>query len=380
MTKSCDLKGLQKLFFLHLGTTTSCCKAYSEPLTQYKDFDQLTAHWNQEKNQLEQGTEIASCNVCWKHEAQGHQSYRQLKKLDNNDDQIELYIDNTCNHMCSYCSPKFSSEWQNSIIKDGLFPKVSQSTNQNFEIKSNSVDHQYWIDQIHQYIQQQPANTVAVTLLGGEPLMQIKQLQKLVEFNSDRIKQLRITTNLNPPNNKFLIWLLEHVPSDRLHFYISLDATPEFNHVPRAGFDQHKFLENLELIQKYQVSYQFLSVVSVLNIFDLPEFFSWAKLNHHIIQCHALNNPDCLDARLIPSQFKQQIDPTGLPNLVQDILKPSDVLIDIKLFEQYNYLTEYFRRTHIDPTQTSNQLFGQYWKWLTERFTRSRQTDGNRSQ
>jgi sulfatase maturation enzyme AslB (radical SAM superfamily) len=364
MTKSCDLKGRQKLFFLHLGTTASCCKAYSDPLTQYKDFDQLTAHWNKEKNQLEQGNQIPSCNVCWKHEAQGHQSYRQLKKLDNEGDQIELFFDNTCNHMCSYCSPKFSSEWQNSIIKDGLFPKVSQSTNQNFEIKLNTVDHQYWIDQIHQYIQQQPANTVAVKLLGGEPLMQIKQLQKLVEFNSDRIRQLRINTNLNPPNNKFLIWLLEHVPSDRLHFDISLDATPEFNHVPRAGFDQHKFLENLELIQKYR----FLSVVSVLNIFDLPDFFSWAKRKHHIIQCHALNNPDCLDARLIPAQFKQQIDSTVLPDLVQDILKPSDILVDIKLFEQYNYLTEYFRRTHIDPAQTSNQLFGQYWKWLTERF------------
>jgi len=366
MTKSCDLKGRQKLFFLHLGTTASCCKAYSEPLTAYKDFDQLTAHWNQEKNQLDQGTEIASCNVCWKHEAQGHQSYRQLK-LDNTGNQIQLYFDNTCNQMCSYCGPKFSSEWENNISKHGLFPKVSQSTNQNFEINSITVDHQYWVNQIHQYIQQQPINTVSVKLVGGEPLMQIKQLQKLVEFNSDRIGQLRINTNLNPPNNKFLIWLLDHVPADRLYFDISLDATPEFNHVPRAGFDQHKFLENLELVQRYQVPYKLLSVVSVLNIFDVPNFFNW--VSNQEIEFFLINNPDCLDARLVPTQFKQQIDPTGLPDLVQDILKPSNISVDIKLFEQYNYLTEYFRRTHIDPTQTSNRLFGEYWKWLTERFT-----------
>jgi len=367
LTKSCDLKGRQKLFFLQLGTTASCCKAYGEPLTAYKDLDQLTTHWNQERAQLAQGTEIASCNVCWQHEAQGHQSYRQLQLHSGN--QIDLYFDNACNQMCSYCSPKFSSEWENSIIKDGLFAKVSQSTNQNFEVKSNTVDHQHWVDQIHQYIQKQPPNTVAVKLLGGEPLMQFKHLQKLVEFNSNRIRQLRINTNLNPPNNRFLTWLLDHVPADRLYFDISLDATPEFNHVPRSGFDQDKFLENLELIKKYQIPYKFLSVVSVLSIFDLPNFFNWTRLNQHAVECYPLNNPDCLDARWIPDSFKQQIDPAGLPNLVQDILQSSKISVDIKLFEQYNYLTEYFRRTNIDPAQTSNWLFGQYWNWLTERFT-----------
>ena len=368
MTKSCDLKGRQKLFFLHLGTATSCCRAYSESLTAYGNLAQLTDHWDQERTQLAQGKEIASCNVCWKDEAQGNISYRQLH-VDKTNDQIHLSFDNTCNQMCSYCSPKFSSEWENNISKHGLFPKVSRSTNQNFEINPRTVDYQHWTDQIHQYIQQQPINTISVKLLGGEPLMQIKHLQKLMEFNSSRIKQLRINTNLNPPNNKFLIWLLDHIPADRLAFDISLDATPEFNHVPRAGFDQHKFLENLELIQKYQIPYKFLSVVSVLSIFDLRNFFNWTRLNQHPVECYSLNNPDCLDARLIPNHFKQQIDAVGLPNLVQDILKLSKISVDIKLFEQYNYLTEYFRRTNIDPTQTSNWLFGQYWNWLTERFT-----------
>ena len=370
MTKSCDLKGRQKLFFLHLGTTASCCKAYGEPLASYNNLAQLTAHWDQEKTQLAQGKEIESCNVCWKQEAQGHESYRKITagKIEIGE-RIELFMDNACNQMCSYCSPKFSSTWENNISEHGMFVGVSKSVNENFKTISDTTDYKFWIDQIHQYIQQQPVHTITVKLLGGEPLMQIKHLQKLVEFNSDRIKQLRINTNLNPPNNKFLIWLLDHVPANRLMFDISLDATPEFNHLPRAGFDQHKFLENLELIQKYQVPYKFLSVVSVLSIFDLPNFFNWAKLNHHIIQCCSLNNPDCLDARLIPAQFKQQIDSAGLPDLVQDILKPSNISVDIKLFEQYNYLTEYFQRTHIDPTQTSNRLFEQYWNWLTERFT-----------
>jgi len=372
MNKSCDRKGRQKNFWLHLGTTASCCKAYSEPLTAYTDLAQLTAHWNQEKNQLDQGKEIASCNVCWKQEAQGHQSYRKTATATENielGELIELSMDNACNQMCSYCSPKFSSTWENNIAEHGMFSGVGRSVNENFKTISNTTDYEFWIDQIHQYIQQQPVHTITVKVLGGEPLMQIKTLQKLLEFNSNRIKQLQIHTNLNPPDNKFLIWLLDHVPADRLVFDISLDTTPEFNHVPRAGFDQHKFLANLELIQKYQVPYQFLSVVSVLSIFDTQNFFNWTQLNQHQVVWSLLNNPNCLDARLIPNQFKQQIDPTGLPDLLQDILKPSDTSVDIKLFEQYNYLTEYFRRTHTDPTQTSNELFGEYWNWLTERFT-----------
>lgn len=368
MTKSCDLKGRQKLFFLQLGTTASCCKAYSEPLTDFKNFQQLEQHWKQEQLALDQGTEIASCSVCWKNESNGQPSYRQLN-ISKGSDQIELYLDNACNQMCGYCNPKFSSEWENSILTYGNFPKVSSTVNQNFKINSNNIDQQFWIDQIHQYIQQQPANTVSVKLLGGEPLMQIKNLQRLVEFNSNKIRQLRINTNLNPPNNRFLIWLLDHVPAEKLWFDISLDATPEFNHVSRAGFDSNKFLENLALLQKYKIPYKFLAVVSVLNLFDIPNFVSWTSANGHSLEFCPLNNPDCLDARLIPDQFKQQIDPTGLPILVQSILQFSKKSVDIKLFEQYNYLTEYFRRTHINPTQTSNLLFDQYWKWLTERFT-----------
>lgn len=39
-----------------------------------------------------------------------------------------------------------------------------------------------------------------------------------------------------------------------------------------------------------------------------------------------------------------------------------------KEHQEYNYLTEYFHRAGIEPTQTDNQLFVEYWHWLHERF------------
>lgn len=365
--KSCGLKGRQKLFFLHLGTAASCCKAYSDPLSSFDNIKQLTDSWDHQRELLQHGHEIPSCNFCWQRESQGQQSYRHLK-VKEAVNQIELYLDNTCNQMCGYCGPKFSSTWENSISKHGLFRNVSQDANENLKVLPVTVDTQYWLDQVHQYIQQQPDNTVYLKLLGGEPLMQIKHLEKLLSFNSNKIRQLRINTNLNPPNNKFLLWLLENVPVNQMFFDVSLDATPEFNHVPRAGFDQQRFLENLELLQQHRVRYKFLSVVSVLNIFGLTQFLDWGKNNNHTIELLPINNPECLDPKFIPNSFKDQINPNGLPIFVQDILKSCNTTVDTKLHEQYNYLLEYFERTQINPVHAPNTMFVSYWKYLTDRF------------
>lgn len=367
MNKSCDLKGHQKLFFLNQGTAASCCKAYSESLADYNTIDQLIDKWHSENVQLEAGNQVPSCEVCWQHENKGQLSYRLLPRGTSHNF-IELFIDNACNQMCSYCSPKFSSTWQNNILEHGNFDNVSRTVKQNFGLVATSDHSQHWLDQIHQYIQAQPANSVTVKLAGGEPLMQIRQLQTLIDFNIDRVRQLRINTNLNPPSNKFLLWLLQRVPAHRLFFDISLDATPEFNHVPRAGFDAQQFLDNLSLIQQQGIEYCLLGVVSVLNIFDLPNFVAWAKQHRHPLQLLPLNNPDCLDARLLPDQFKSQIDCQDLPKLVQEILQPGQSIVDIKLFEQYNYLKQYFVRCQLDPDLTNNQPWSQYWQWLKERY------------
>ena len=189
----------------------------------------------------------------------------------------------------------------------------------------------------------------------------------MLEFNIDHVQQLRINTNLNPPTNKFLIWLLQQVPSDRLFFDISIDATLAFNHVSRAGFDADKFSANLKLVRESGVQYSFLAVANVLSIFDIENMITWCRIDNHPLQILPLNNPACLDARWLPNHFKDQLRFDSMPDLISDILEPNEA-VDIKLFEQYNYLSQYFSRTNIDPTQTSNHGFGLYWQWLENKF------------
>jgi sulfatase maturation enzyme AslB (radical SAM superfamily) len=367
LTLECNLKGNQKVFLLEQGKSASCCRSYPEPFPD--NIDVLITHWKSESQQLLQGIPVASCEVCWKHENQGLLSYRQLASpiLFN---EIELIFSNLCNHMCSYCSPKFSSVWQESIDTHGMFKNVSASVKNNFGItKIDAVEIAKWENEIIRYIMCQPPDSVNLKLLGGEPLMQFKNLQKLLTMGKDSINLLRIHTNLNPPTNKFLVWLLDYVASKKLYFNISIDSTPEYNHVPRSGFDQEKFLNNLDLLNRFQVGFNFVCVISILGIFDLPNFVKWAK--NTPIYFFKINNPDCLDPCWLPShilekihhQFGEQTPPKIFQELYENRKEP----IDLKLFEQYNYLLQYFDRTGIVPTKIDNPIFQEYWEWIKQR-------------
>ena len=365
MSKACDLKLNQKVFYLQFDRAASCCRAQQHDLKN-TSFAQLIQLWTQQKTQLEHNQEIADCDYCWQDERQGMSSFRQLN-ANMNDNTLELYVNNTCNHMCSYCSPKFSSEWQHSIQNQGMLTNIS-ATNQRNLMMVHSADPTPWLADMQDYIQHQPDDSVVLKLLGGEPLMQVRNLESLLSMDSAKIRKIILVTNLAPPNNKFLIWLLDHVPVTKLHINISLDASPAFNHVPRAGFDAHTFKTNLDLLRSHHISHFVLSVVSVLSVFDLPQFVAWLDQQHLPNQFNRLYNPDCLDPILLPRWIRQTIwdqMPDHYQNtVIREVLNSEQSPVDLKRFEQYSYLTQYFQRTQQDPKQIPNELFQEYWTWL----------------
>lgn len=363
MSKACDLKLNQKVFYLQFDRAASCCRAQPQDLDKITLPD-LIQKWTTEKNNLARGQEISGCEYCWRDEQQGRSSYRQLNSGPHAQI-IELYVSNTCNHMCSYCSPKFSSEWQHSIQTQGMFQNISATNRHNLSpthVGASSA----WLEHIRDYIQQQPDDSVTLKLLGGEPLMQIRNLGLLLRMDSSKIRQLKLVTNLNPPNNRFLRWLLDHVPAHKLHVSISLDASPGYNHVPRSGFDADRFNTNLALLKSQGVPHDIMAVVSVLSVFDLPQFLTWLGQMAIPNNFSRLYNPDCLDAALLPRWMRQtiwdQIDHDS--TVLREVLNSQNESVDIKRFEQYNYLTQYFQRSQQDPKQINNDLFQEYWSGL----------------
>jgi len=366
MTKSCALKGQQKVFFLHLEKAASCCRAYPTPLSRVNSMSDLVQQWQQESQLLDQGVQLENCQSCWHYENQGLPSYRQQMSPDWGDTNlVELFINNTCNQMCSYCSPKFSSTWQKSISEHGVFQKISASAQNNLVATIDTLDSGPWLDRIHDYINQCEDNSVTLAIVGGEPLMQIRNIQQLLLASPKKIRKLRITTNLNPPSAKFLHWVLDNFPRDKLFFLVSLDTIPEYNAIPRAGFDPQRFEDNLDLLKQHKIEFRFLSVISVLNIFSLSKYQQWTAHHGYQSEFSRLNNPDCLDPSYLPQHFKQVLLDQKLPTIAQQALQQQQDLVDVKQFEQYNYLQQYFQRTN---TQLTDPELASYWTWLTEKF------------
>ena len=364
----CNLKGSQKSFFIQMNQAASCCRSYPEPLPA--NMSLLLKRWQTEHDQLTQGIAVENCASCWKDQNQGRTSYRQQHGHQKALNKVEIWLNNSCNQMCSYCSPKFSSTWQQSIQDHGFFENISSTAKSNLALPPTPsvADQDQWIENIREYLQCQPPESVNLKLLGGEPLMQFRSLQKLISLAGNSINQLTINTNLNPPNTRFLSWLLNTVPRHKLAFHISLDATPAYNHVPRAGFDRDRFESNLKLLIDKNIKFGFLAVVSVLSVFDLPAFVKWSRPGQ--VNFFKINNPDCLDAVWLPEhildQIKNQFEQEP-PVIFQGLYSKPQSLIDLKLFEQYNYLRQYFFRTGIDTKQIDNPVFQQYWNWLEER-------------
>lgn len=361
MSKSCSLKGQQKLFLLHLNQVSSCCRAHPVDI-DHQSIDYYLDLWQQESKLLDQGVELPGCKHCWQAENSGQFSYRQAMSA-HNKNYVEIFVSNLCNQMCSYCSPKYSSTWQDNIQQAGNFVNISQSAKNNLVPPAQHINNQeLWIEEIKKLLAQEP---VHLKLLGGEPLMQKRNLQKLLELNHENVLSLTINTNLSPPDNKFLRWVLETFPKEKLSFDISLDTVPVHNAVPRAGFDQHKFLENLTLLEQHNVSFKFLCVVSVLNIFSIAEYQNWLKQNQYHAVFFRITNPDCLDPCYLPQEFKQSVISESIPGLARQALEHCPEMVDLKLFEQYNYLSQYFQRTN---TKITDHQLAAYWNWLQQKF------------
>lgn len=366
MTKPCSLKGVNQVFLLNQSKATSCCRANPVSIDN-TTLPELVELWQQEAQLLSQGHQLPSCQVCWNKENQGITSYRQ-KHSAPQDVQIELDLSNLCNHMCAYCSPKFSSKWQQSIQQHGEFVNISKTAKNNLQIVEQNTDHSSWLSQIESHVAGHPTDSVVLNLIGGEPLMQHGSLSKAIDMMMPAVKQLVITTNLNPPSSKFLDQLLDTWPVEKLIFKISIDTIPEFNHVPRSGFDQHRFESNLNKLISRGINYKFLCVVSILNVFDLSSFLSWAPTD---VVMNQLTNPSCLDINIMPDEHRNTLLnslPGNEPDWVSKALSQPAEVIDLKLQEQYNYITQYFSRNNI--TVPGNMKFAQYWTWLQQRFNK----------
>jgi hypothetical protein len=141
----CLAKWKQVSLHLTTGHTNSC---YHPPLHRIRIEDiqrggiglHNTEHKKQQRKLMMEGTRPAECQYCWTMEDNGKLSdrhyrsgepwaakdFEKIVSADWSTDVLPSYVEvnfsHACNLACSYCSPQFSSTWQQEVERHGSYP------------------------------------------------------------------------------------------------------------------------------------------------------------------------------------------------------------------------------------------------------------------
>jgi len=282
---ACVYKWGWNTFRLYNGTSSSCHRVdtVSVTLNNFDDFHNTPEVLNDRQQMLAGQWPGRGCEYCQNVEKQGgvsdrlyHNNIPGLTPVDFDPagDQkvtpriVELYLSNTCDLACVYCSPIFSSRNNEELKKYGPYPvgimPVKQISNrdQYFSAWLN------WVDRNYQSIE-------TISILGGEPFLQ-KELWSILEFVKNKQNQtltIAINTNLNskPAVVKRFVEtckdLIVTKKIKRVQINASLDCWGPQAEFIRNGLDLAQWQENFEyLIQHKWLSISVHQVVTSLSI------------------------------------------------------------------------------------------------------------------
>jgi len=257
----------------------ACCKSTPTKYTN-GDYREVIV---QQKNNLLNDIQDPSCNFCWKIENQNLPSKRHdhLKIFDKTKfnsyktDEIsptlvELYIGNECNFQCTYCNPKYSSQWEADVKK--------------LPYKIFTDKHFFEIDIKNQNINQKVLETVTsldnratLSILGGEPLH-----NKFFWYILDntRVQNFALSTNLSA-KIKDLQKLYEKCSKfKKTYISISLDSTGNNAEFIRYGMNFNDFENNLNYLLDNiteNIHININALMTSVTIHDIDNFFNFLQ-------------------------------------------------------------------------------------------------------
>ena len=182
---------------IHIDTKkiTPCCKVDAELLNDKT----LTDRHMQLRQDIINNKKSNLCSRCWDIEDNGGMSFRKIwsshelvdwsgLRIDQSILNIEFKISNKCQLQCAYCGPDASSMWQESVplwpVK-GILPIIDISNQLN----------------IHNLLNINTLRKIKIT--GGEPMLEQKCIDFLLELPFDKNRELSIITNLSYGKNVF---------------------------------------------------------------------------------------------------------------------------------------------------------------------------------
>jgi len=376
----CLAKWKQVSLHLPTGLNNSC---YHPPLHKIsineikKNSSALhnTEFKKQQRRLMLQGQRPTECQYCWNMEDLGNLSDRHyrsgepwaskdfdkiINSTGNEDDiapsYVEVNFNHACNLKCSYCSPQFSSSWQDEISRLGGYPTSNQHNSPEFfqgDRRPIPVrEHNPYVEAFWQWWPELYPQLEHFRMTGGEPLMDrntYRVFDYVLENPSPKL-HLNVTSNFSVDE---VLWqkykgYLKRLCQDQIleHFmqYVSVDAWGTRAEYIRHGLDfdllwqrVHEYLNDIPERNSltFIITMNNLSVTSLdrllQGILELRKQYS--KTYQRVwFDTPVLRQPNWQSLQLLPTSYVDKLK--NLMNWMQQNLEsPNDQFHGFKDYE-----------------------------------------------
>lgn len=403
----CAVRWKHATINLGSGTVKSCCHLPFQKIEKnnlnegYQLHDTLADR--KERQMMLEGKRPADCSVCWWVEDSGHYSDRitwsskswmspyvdelSQKQTDKAEapSWVELNFSNLCNLKCMYCSPIFSTSWEQEIKKFGPYLTHENyndlqylagiAHDQEAEELVNEKNFWAWFEQVYPSLR-------LLKVTGGEPFLN-KNLLRVLEYvaaNPNPNLSFSINTNLSIPEN---IWapalqLISKIirMKNVANFYLhpSLDTYGHRAEYIRYGLDFSLLKKHVrEFLETTGGNVIFICTLNNLALTSLTDFWRYLlSLKRHFgsnkqwvsVTSEVLILPAWQNINILPTQFQNYLKDTisfvksnlgndllhfsefelqGLERAL-DIMKKPNEKLDLEKSNFYKFFSEYDRR------------------------------------
>ena len=296
----CLAKWKQVSLHLPTGLTNSC---YHPPLHKIPvenlatDPGSLhnTPHKKAQRVLMLRNEKPSECQYCWNMEAENKLSDRHYRsgepwaavdfeRIKNSTGEendvipsyVEVNFNNVCNLMCSYCSPQFSSSWQQEVDRSGGYPTARVHNDPGHFVGDRRVlparEHNPYVEAFWAWWPTLYPELVHFRMTGGEPLLDRNTYRVFdhVLDNPSAKLHLNVTSNFSVDEKswqKYLGYVKQLCDGRIEHFmqYVSLDGWGSQAEYMRHGLDFNLLWDRVNQFLTEVPSYNSLTFIVTMN-------------------------------------------------------------------------------------------------------------------
>lgn len=287
-----------RAFFFAPGAYRSCCSTThtiagpaGQPFQEWWTSDTL----NEFRDKLRATTLPPECKKCHNQELQSGRSFRtEVNKtaIDIVDplsvpNSWNIAFGNICNLSCWTCSELFSSTIAQHKKTLKILPEGFVDPEEKFQAVWPNLQASILESYRHHEI-------ITITILGGEPIYNktvIEFLNMLVETGLSKKTRIEITTNGSKLNHR-LMQMFDSTNWNYLCVFVSVDAIGLKSEWLRYGSSWQDVESSIRYYQHRANYFEIHTVLSILNINDLPTLYDYCADNKIPQVISLLTNPD----------------------------------------------------------------------------------------